>query len=558
MSNSRQRITGIAAPPGRPGMMRASVLRRSPFLLLAALALLALAVFFVHDSPPAQADHGTATHLTGLGITGTTTRGGETFTFGLSLNQSFDPNTASYTIRVPNDLRSISFTPTWTHNSIRSVVLYERGNSNSSIQGAEVIGNVITSGSTLTNSSNPRFPALQVPDLDFNNDNMKHFFRLELVSAPSFGGGGVDDMVFTAGAEALKSDLGADEVEALRLPEATGGFDEVTYTATGLPAGLSLSPDRLVIGTPEARTDTPATVTYTATDSAGGTASLTFQVTVLPPPASVYFQHNVQLAREIDYHGLRHTGVYAVAIDPPLESDSSVHLRIKPSPYPDEESAAEGEDYTMDLPDAPGTSMTKVLELPAGESRAYFTMWFEPDLETEDIESLVLELAAIEDAPYTVVDDFQSDKYPNVNIAIEDTSRAIPADADPHRGVDIQPKSVKVGATSFVSYTVALASMPQSDVTVKAYLEGPDGEALNIGFAGSTLEVSPVSLTFSSSNWSTPQTFTVSPKDPALSFDDVILHGLESDDLDYHTFDSFQGPGIGETYIEIEVLTGGL
>ena len=37
-------------------MMRASVFRLSPFLLLAA-ALVALAILFVHDSPPASADH---------------------------------------------------------------------------------------------------------------------------------------------------------------------------------------------------------------------------------------------------------------------------------------------------------------------------------------------------------------------------------------------------------------------------------------------------------------------------------------------------------------------
>ncbi len=54
MTNSIRRITGIAAPPGRPGMLRASLLRRSPFLL-PALALLALAVLYAPGSQDAAA-----------------------------------------------------------------------------------------------------------------------------------------------------------------------------------------------------------------------------------------------------------------------------------------------------------------------------------------------------------------------------------------------------------------------------------------------------------------------------------------------------------------------
>ncbi len=56
----------------------------------------------------------------------------------------------------------------------------------------------------------------------------------------------------------------------------------MTYSAVGLPAGLSLDPDRVIRGAPEAATASPARVTYSATDEAGESVSLTFQVTVNP------------------------------------------------------------------------------------------------------------------------------------------------------------------------------------------------------------------------------------------------------------------------------------
>ena len=269
--------------------------------------------------------------------------------------------------------------------------------------------------------------------------------------------------------------------------------------------------------------------------------------------SSVYFTNYAQTAQEIDVHGLPGTRLYTVAIDPPLESDSAVHMRIKSN-----STATEGEDYATTMPDAPGTTTTKVLHLPAGASHASFGMRFKPDLETEGVESVHLELVAIEDAPYRVEDDYRSSKFMGTEVVIFDNSRPAPADADPERGIDIQPGSVIVGPNASVSYTVALTSMPDSDVTVKAYLDGPDG-AVNIGFAVGELSVSPASLTFDSSNWSTSQTFTVSTHDATLGLEDVISHGVESDDSDYDTNYWFQGPGIDEErHIGISVSAGGL
>ena len=74
-----------------------------------------------------------------------------------------------------------------------------------------------------------------------------------------------------------------EEVYHAPLPSASDDY-EVSYTATGLPAGLSLSSvHRSIVGTPTTVTTAPANVTYTATGELGGTASLTFDVSVAPP-----------------------------------------------------------------------------------------------------------------------------------------------------------------------------------------------------------------------------------------------------------------------------------
>ena len=277
------------------------------------------------------------------------------------------------------------------------------------------------------------------------------------------------------------------------------------------------------------------------------------------PPAraqqstSVYFPNPTRVAQEIGNHGLRYTAQYTVAVAPALESDSTVHVRIRSN-----STATQGEDYTMALPNAPGTTTTKVLRLPAGASQVSFAMWFKTDGKTEGLETVDFELVAIENAPYSVVDDYLSSKYMDMEVSILDNSRPPPSDADPDRGIDIDPWSVTLGPKATASYTVALTSMPDSDVTVKAYIEDAEG-AVNIGFTGRVLSVSPASLTFTSSNWSTPQTFTLSTHDAYLGLEELISHGVESDDLDYDTNYWFQGPGIDDDrHIGVSVSAGGL
>ena len=72
------------------------------------------------------------------------------------------------------------------------------------------------------------------------------------------------------------------EIEPLELPAVTGGTPPLTYSVSGLPAGLSFDPaTRTISGTPEAVGE--AIVTYTVTDAAGASSSVPFLVEVVEP-----------------------------------------------------------------------------------------------------------------------------------------------------------------------------------------------------------------------------------------------------------------------------------
>ena len=68
--------------------------------------------------------------------------------------------------------------------------------------------------------------------------------------------------------------------------------DPLTFSATGLPAGLAITAAGLVSGTPTDNVGSPFTVTITVDDGRGGTANGNFQLTVQargrppPPPAN--------------------------------------------------------------------------------------------------------------------------------------------------------------------------------------------------------------------------------------------------------------------------------
>ena len=269
-------------------MTQASFFRRSPLLLLA-VALMALAVLFAPGAQPAQATHGTdVPTLDEVFITGTVTRDGETYTIALVANPVFAPHTSVYTVRVPSDLQSITFYPSWTDNTVQEVQLKDRANTSPNLGNAPAIATISTSGGALTKSSSPSHPALHVVKTtgDGVNDGF-HYFNLNKISAdsPTFDTTTVEARTYTAGHEISHLGLSEAEIDALRLPKASVEYysGEITYTATGLPDGLRLGQGRLIIGTPTEKNERPAEVTYTATDEIGSSLSLTFNVSVAPP-----------------------------------------------------------------------------------------------------------------------------------------------------------------------------------------------------------------------------------------------------------------------------------
>ena len=120
----------------------------------------------------------------------------------------------------------------------------------------------------------------------------------------TFGGDTISDKTYTAGARVNQVfDTTAGDQGLPKLPEVTvnfsvaegtTGYYTVSYAATGLPSGLSMTRDRVIRGVPAEATTEAATVTYTATvtfyTSSGGSfsvagtesPSLTFNVTVNP------------------------------------------------------------------------------------------------------------------------------------------------------------------------------------------------------------------------------------------------------------------------------------
>jgi hypothetical protein len=103
---------------------------------------------------------------------------------------------------------------------------------------------------------------------DTANGTASLTFTITVRAKPTFTPSVVADQTFTVG-----------QAVNLTLPVATGGTPPYTYTLTPLPGGLSFrATERVLSGTPTTAGTT--TATYTATDAANVSASLTFTITV--------------------------------------------------------------------------------------------------------------------------------------------------------------------------------------------------------------------------------------------------------------------------------------
>ena len=132
-----------------------------------------------------------------------------------------------------------------------------------------------------------------------------------------------------------------------------------------------------------------------------------------------------------------------------------------------------------------------------------------------------------------------------VEITILDTSQPPPSDADAGRGIRIGPRSFTMSEGSSYTYTVRLNTAPSDDVEVTPYIYSYFSRGAPF------LSASPSTLTFTSTNYSAAQQFTVSAPQGDYSHANgtryIITHGLVSDDLNYDTLSDFNGPGIDGT-----------
>ena len=266
------------------GPATGSVWRVAVVAMVAAAAL--LAALSMHGGPPApayaQAPSADAT-LSELTIanatTGSDASAGPVWAFGPRV----------YTAVMLQEITSVTIRPTATAGDLATItVQLESGGTPQTVaSGAD------SSAITITPKADSSVPHNIIVTVTAENGSDTRTYTLKVYQYPpvGFGDAAIPDLRFTQGVR----------VEHGPLPSGSDDY-EVTYTATGLPAGLSLSGiRRTIVGTPQAVTTAPATVTYTATGEIGSTASLTFDVSVAPPVTFDAARLPRFIGRTIDY-----------------------------------------------------------------------------------------------------------------------------------------------------------------------------------------------------------------------------------------------------------------
>ena len=261
--------------------------------------------------------------------------------------------------------------------------------------------------------------------------------------------------------------------------------------------------------------------------------------------------HTYPLVETDTDYGIRHFSTdMLVSVTPPFHfSNGFIDIHITGG------EATYGEDYTLFLPGR--TDNVKTMKLPVGKDVIPIAISVRNDYVREVSESFTLELNQASYGP-----SYNISPHPQAEITIYDylpvsgsgeyteTGRA---NANPDRGIHIQPTDITIPVGNNHTYTVSLTSQPAQNVTVVAFLD-VDGVERNLGKQSNGLWVMPASLTFTPDDWYTPQSFTI-VADVVGRY--VIIHGLTSLDSDYDSHRYFNGPGIiGYTHVKLDVVGG--
>ena len=303
--------------------------------------------------------------------------------------------------------------------------------------------------------SSTQYPALSYGGLDaalqFNSQGTN--------SAPSFGSGSVSNQTYRQ----------SQPISLLQAPAATGGNGILTYTAYGLPDGLSIDSDgsgacgqaRTICGSPT--TVGSSTVRIVVTDQDDTDASdrdaLTFTVDVANPSAAITATNPTTLVE---------SSLNNATVTVTLTNTTFVSGVTKSS-------------FMLDTA-VPGLTVASMATVSSGDTAATLTLGY---------------------------DGSNFDAQLSLGVTVTAAAHAFPGDLAtasvdvfPNRGVTLSASTLLVPEDDSANYTVRLASIPSGgNVTVA------------ITGAGSGISVNLASLTFTPSNWNTARTVRVSAID---------------------------------------------
>ena len=302
----------------------------------------------------------------------------------------------------------------------------------------------------------------QWPVLKFGGLDVARQFALQPNEPPTFGSGTVPSKTFRRNMP----------IAAFQVPAASGGELAIyTYSATGLPAGLSFgAPNcaaRTVCGTPTANTGGAATVTIHAHD--GDTnledsdrATLMFTITVVTPTAALTSRPATLTEANLDGAEVTVTLTNTTFASGVTKSSFRLNTTVR------------------------GLTVRSLATVTAGDAVATLTLDYN-GTDFDAVRALGVTVAAsahtlagaLTTAPVAVA--------PSLEITATPPSLALTEAA---------------GAANTGTFTAVLDSAPAANTTV----------AVTSSDAGAAT-VDPSTLTFTAQNWSTAQTVTVSARD---------------------------------------------
>ena len=220
-----------------------------------------------------------------------------------------------------------------------------------------------------------------------------------------------------------------------------------------------------------------------------------------------------------------YSSVSAVTVAVTVDDDETAAIDVSVASLEVDEGDASGESYTVRLGTLPSGSVTVTVsghsgtDVSVSASSLTFTTANWDTMQTVTV-SAGHDADAVDDT-VTLSHGASGGDYSSVSAV----TVAVTVDDDETAAIDVSVASLEVdeGDASGESYTVRLGTLPSGSVTVTVS-----------GHADSDVSVSATSLTFTTANWDTMQTVTVTAAHDADDTDDITNLGLSSNGGDYN------------------------